>query len=106
MASGGNDTTIALWDLIDPAHPRQPGKPLAGYNSLVLSAAFCPDGRTLASGSGDDTVLLWNVTDRHTRTRSATPCTDIADTCIGWLSVQTVIRWRPAVPITPCSCGT
>ena len=34
---------------------------LAGHASAVLSLAFSPDGKTLASGSHEDTVLLWDV---------------------------------------------
>lgn len=32
-----------------------------GYTERVASLAFAPDGRTLASGSWDRTVRLWNV---------------------------------------------
>jgi len=31
---------------------------LGGYNSTVLAMAFSPDGKTLASGSADNTVQL------------------------------------------------
>ncbi|MDQ2882329.1 MAG: TIR domain-containing protein, partial [Actinomycetota bacterium] len=37
--------------------------PLAGHTSSVGSVVFSPDGHTLASGSADDTVRLWNVAD-------------------------------------------
>jgi WD40 repeat protein/DNA-binding SARP family transcriptional activator len=34
---------------------------LSGYHDTVLSVAFSPDGKTLASGSGDGTVRLSNL---------------------------------------------
>ncbi|MFY9806624.1 MAG: WD40 repeat domain-containing protein, partial [Pseudonocardiaceae bacterium] len=37
--------------------------PLTGHTNQVKSVAFSPDGNTLASGSRDQTVRLWNVTD-------------------------------------------
>ncbi|MDM3860927.1 MAG: hypothetical protein PT118_13995 [Aphanizomenon gracile PMC644.10] len=34
---------------------------LTGHSELVYSVAYSPDGQTLASGSGDNTIKLWNV---------------------------------------------
>ena len=37
--------------------------------------AFSPDGHTLAAGSGDDTIWLWNVTDPAHATQIGQPLT-------------------------------
>ena len=36
---------------------------LQGHTSTVYSVAFSPDGKSLVSGSGDNTVKVWNLTD-------------------------------------------
>ncbi|MCM3885705.1 WD40 repeat domain-containing protein, partial [Frankia sp. R82] len=41
----------------------------------VSSVVFSPDGRTLAAGSADDTVTLWDLTDRAAPHRLGTPLT-------------------------------
>jgi WD40 repeat protein len=38
---------------------------LTGHLDWVRSVAFSPDGRTLASGSFDTTIKLWDVTTRR-----------------------------------------
>ena len=38
-----------------------------GYTGWVYSVAFSPDGSTLASWSGDNTVALWDVASRQQR---------------------------------------
>jgi WD40 repeat protein len=36
---------------------------LKGHTAFVKALAFSPDGKTLATGSFDSTIKLWNVTD-------------------------------------------
>jgi WD40 repeat protein len=83
LASGSADHTIKLWQ-VTPTHCTNnvvnhqqstiyPSSPilhsfafthsLKGHTDWVLSVAFSPDGHTLASGSFDQTIRLW---DRHT----------------------------------------
>lgn len=38
-------------------------KELEGHNSSVLALAFSPDGKQLASGSNDNSVILWGIPD-------------------------------------------
>lgn len=46
---------------------------LEGYTNAVWSVAFSPDGQTLASGSTDHVIRLWNVDHQHCRQRHPQP---------------------------------
>ena len=54
-----------LWD-IGTGEQKQA---LKGHTGDVKSVAFSPDGKTIASGSADNTIRLWDVaTGKHIRT--------------------------------------
>src|SRR5262249_20624637 len=49
---------VRLWDMA--AEKELP--PLEGHQGAVTSLSFPPDGKLLATGSNDTTVLLWDAT--------------------------------------------
>ncbi|MEC3981040.1 nSTAND1 domain-containing NTPase [Amycolatopsis sp. H20-H5] len=69
LATDGMDDipTVKLWDITDERQPRLLST-APGHQQYVADLAFNPDGRTLASASGDGTIRIWDVTDpRHLR---------------------------------------
>jgi WD40 repeat protein len=60
--ASGQQGTIRLWNIADPAHPRPLGQVTAGTGNVIKSVAFSPDGRILASAQGG-TIRLWKVND-------------------------------------------
>ncbi|MEV0565216.1 WD40 repeat domain-containing protein [Dactylosporangium sp. NPDC050588] len=61
IAVGGIDGGTAVWDITDPVRPVR-GATLRGHTQPVTAAAFSPDGRSLLTGSADQTAVQWTVT--------------------------------------------
>jgi WD40 repeat protein len=69
----GNDNTVRLWNVIRRhklgaalTGPTAPvGKPSTGHTATVSAVAFSPDKQTLASGSSDGTIRLWDLRSRR-----------------------------------------
>ena len=77
---------------------RRPARP----RGLVTSVAFSPDGRTLATGSWDNTARLWEVA---TGTADRRPCAATRVGCRPSPSAPTGGRWPPARGSIRRGCG-
>ncbi|MBQ0996296.1 toll/interleukin-1 receptor domain-containing protein [Streptomyces sp. RK62] len=63
VVSGGQESASRLWDVSDPARPRQVAM-LSAKSSLGIDAvAFSRSGDVLATGAGDGTIQLWDLSD-------------------------------------------
>ncbi|HEX8867310.1 MAG TPA: WD40 repeat domain-containing protein, partial [Lentzea sp.] len=64
-----------LWDITDPAHPRQLGPGLAGHADRVASAAVSPAGDLLVTGDVKGAEILWDIKDPERPRRLGDPLT-------------------------------
>ncbi|MCV6636979.1 hypothetical protein [Candidatus Albibeggiatoa sp. nov. NOAA] len=90
LASGGQDNAVRLWDVTTGQALGQPmgmavDWPLSKGFFWMSSVAFSPDGKTLASGSWDKTIRLWDVATGQA----------IGDPFIGHSSVIYTIAFSP-----------
>ncbi len=91
--------------------------PLAGHTDSVNKVVFSPDGHTLATGSADRTVRLWNVTDPthptplgqpltgHTNSVNAVVFSPDRRTLASGGADQTVRLWNVTDPAHPTPLG-
>jgi WD40 repeat protein len=68
LATGADYNTTRLWEVASGreiavlrGHEERDKQPLLAKLEHVTSVAFSPDGRTLATGSADNTARLWEV---------------------------------------------
>ena len=97
LAVGG---TAGIW-LYD-AHTGAEVSLITGHSFRVNGIAFSPDGLTLASGSRDDTVRLWDVNTGEKKVSSR----DIPTMSRRWHSRQMGRPWQAAVATVRYACGT
>jgi WD40 repeat protein len=132
LASGSSiDNTVILWDIARRLAPKPKwftlgmlasyapvDSPLAVHQDSVWSVSFSPDGKTLASGSEDGTVILWDLTGRspldialfagHKNAVTGVAFSPDGQSVVSGSIDETVIQWEVATsqPLgTPLAVG-
>lgn len=65
LATVGSDRRVRFWD---PATGGEAGQ-LQDAGHPIVTAAFSPDGQSMATGAADDSVWLWDVAGKMVRVR-------------------------------------
>ncbi|MGH3934538.1 MAG: WD40 repeat domain-containing protein, partial [Pseudonocardiaceae bacterium] len=76
-----------------------------GHDGTVNGAVFAPDGRTLATTSADETVKLWDVSDRDRPRQLGQPLTGHTDGASGWRLPPMGAPWPPPAMTALSDCG-
>jgi len=66
VAAGGWEGEVCVWDLTR----RKVIKKIRTRNNMVFGVALSPDGKTLATGSNDQVIRLWDTTRDFENTRT------------------------------------
>lgn len=66
LATGDHEGTIRVWNTSSLWNQPEPGKPepliqLMQHTDTINSLAFNPDGSLLASGSKDNSIIVWDI---------------------------------------------
>ena len=109
LATGDASGLIKLWD-VDAGGALTFARNLTGHSGAVHALEFSPNGRTLASGGDDRTVILWDPVagrERLALTGHADRVLDVAFNAAGTSLVSVsrdgaIKRWRADVrPVVP-----
>jgi WD40 repeat protein len=95
--AGSAETFIRLWDIYSGKEVAK----LEGHRGPVRTLAFSPDGATLASGSVDTTVLLWDVRGLNPQIAAANLTAKELDQL--WTDLHSndaVVAFKAVVPLT------